>query len=105
MIWSPLAGGRLFKPVTTPAAQQTPAEQKLTRLQSALKQLAAKKRCTIDQLAYLFLLKLPSKGVIILGTNSLDRVETAARCFQSDMELTRQEWYGLLEAVNGCECP
>ena len=58
MIWSPLAGGSLFNPKTN----------KEILMIKTLKEMSSKYNCTIDQLAFAWLLRLPSNPMPILGT-------------------------------------
>ena len=93
MIWSPLAGGSLFNPKTS----------KEILMIETLKEMSSKYNCTIDQLAFAWLLKLPSNPMPILGTQKIDRVVSAIKSANINIEL--QDWFKILEVSNGCEAP
>jgi predicted oxidoreductase len=94
MAWSPLAGGRLFD-ASNPAAQ---------RLAAAAASMAPRYGgATLEQLAYAWILAHPSRPVVVIGTNKLDRIASAA---QADaIVLEREDWYALWEAAQGCQIP
>lgn len=94
MAWSPLAGGRFFAP-GDPAA---------IRLREMAKTLApGYAGATLDQLAIAWILALPSRPVVILGTNDLSRIKAAAEA--ATLTLDRQDWYALWTAATGAEVP
>jgi len=94
MAWSPLAGGKLFDPAN-PAAP---------RLAAAAQAMAS--RCngaTLEQLAYAWILAHPSRPLPVIGTNKLERLQSAA---QADaIVLEREDWYTLWEAAQGRRIP
>jgi len=94
MAWSPLAGGRIFDPAN-PAAP---------RLAAAAKSMAARyDEATLEQLAYAWILALPSHPLTVIGTNKLERLQSAA---QADaIVLEREDWYALWEAAQGRKIP
>jgi predicted oxidoreductase len=94
MAWSPLAGGRLFD-ASNPAAQ---------RLAAAAASMAPRYGgATLEQLAYAWILAHPSRPVVVIGTNKLERIASAA---QADaIVLEREDWYALWEAAQGCQIP
>ena len=94
MVWSPLAGGRLFDP-NHPAAQRLAvAAQKMSpRYQIA----------SLEQLAYAWILAHPSQPLPVIGTNKLERLQSAAQA--AEIILERQDWYALWEAVQGHKIP
>ena len=93
MAWSPLAGGRIFRP-------QTPQEQ---RLQQTLAAMGAARGAGVDQVALAWIMSHPARVVPVLGTGRLDRLAAAAAAVQ--IALSRQEWFEIWEAAHGREVP
>lgn len=94
MAWSPLAGGRFFDPNDVAAS----------RVRAAADLLKARYGdAAVDQLALAWILALPSRPVVILGTNDIARIQSAARAAQ--IRLDRQDWYALWSAAAGAEIP
>ena len=94
MAWSPLGGGALFR-------KQEGAPK---RLREKLKELSPKyDNATIDALIYAWIMAVPSRPTVILGTNKLDRILDGAKGAQ--IELERQDWYGIWEAAKGQSVP
>jgi predicted oxidoreductase len=98
MIWSPLAGGRLF---------QTDASsfERTFRVRKAMQAVATQlgSTVTIDQVAYAWLLNHPARLLPILGTNDMKRIQSAVDALQ--LKLNRQQWFRIYEASAGCEVP
>ncbi len=94
MAWSPLAGGRMFD-TTDPAA---------IRLAAAASSMSPRYNgATLEQLAYAWILVHPSRPLPVIGTNKLDRLQSAS---QADaIELQREDWYALWEAAQGHQIP
>ena len=58
---------------------------------------------TLEQLAYAWILAHPSRPLPVIGTNKLDRLQSAS---QADaIELQREDWYALWEAAQGHQIP
>ena len=94
MAWSPLAGGRLFD-ASNPAAQ---------RLAAAATAMAPRYGgATLEQLAYAWILAHPSRPVVVIGTNKLERIASAAAA--DAIVLEREDWYALWEAAQGQQIP
>ena len=94
MAWSPLAGGRIFDP-SNPAAQ---------RLAAAAKEMSGRYNdATLEQLAYAWILAHPSRPLPIIGTNKLERLQSAAHA--DEIVLEREDWYALWEAAQGHKVP
>ncbi len=91
MAWSPLAGGRLFVGL----------DQQNAELHNALSESAFNHEVGIDAIAIAWLLKHPSRILPVVGTNNLHRIRqiTAA----TKVEMSREEWFVLLQAANGVE--
>lgn len=94
MAWSPLAGGRLFS-AEEPAA---------ARLAAAAKEMAERTHgATLEQLAYAWILAHPSQPLPVIGTNKLDRIQSAAKSV--DIVFQREDWYALWQAAQGRKVP
>lgn len=94
MAWSPLAGGRLFDP-SHPAAP---------RLAAAAKTMSSRYHdATLEQLAYAWIMAHPSRPLPVIGTNKLERIQSAAKA--DDIVLEREDWYALWEAAQGRKIP
>ncbi|WMN58892.1 aldo/keto reductase [Pseudoalteromonas xiamenensis] len=94
MLWSPLAGGRLF----------SHDDEKARRLRDVMAQvgeeLGAK---SLDQVAYAWLMALPSAPSIVLGTGNIERVKSAVAA--KAIELNREQWYRIWQASTGHSVP
>ena len=94
MAWSPMAQGRIFDPKNE-AAQ---------RLKIAAEKMASRYGgATLEQLAYAWILAHPAKPLPILGTNKVERIESAAKA--TEITLEREDWYALWEAAQGRKIP
>jgi predicted oxidoreductase len=90
MIWSPLGGGRLFDQ----------ADAAAMRVREVL-QAIARERGTESwvSVAYAWIFRLPSRPLVLAGTRRLDGMRDAVEAL--DIELTREEWFAILEAARG----
>ncbi|MFY8275322.1 aldo/keto reductase [Pseudoalteromonas sp. SSDWG2] len=94
MLWSPLAGGRLF----------AGDDAKAQRLQQCLAQVGEEVGAkSIDQVVYAWLLMHPSKPAIVLGTGNMSRVRSAVDA--QTLRLNREQWYRIWEASKGHPVP
>lgn len=94
MAWSPLAGGRIFDS-GNPAA---------LRLAEAAKEMSDRYLgATLEQLAYAWILAHPSCPLPVIGTNKVERIESAAKAIE--IELQREDWFALWEAAHGHKIP
>lgn len=94
MAWSPLAGGRLF-------AKDNDAAQ---RLAEEANRLSGKYGgATLEQLAYAWILAHPARPMPIVGSNRLERIESAAKSLA--IKLEREDWYALWAAAQGRDIP
>ena len=94
--WSPVAGGRLIDPPAGASAQVRAAAQ-------AVAALAAAKHTSREAIALGWILRHPAGIQPIIGTARPDRLRLSVEADQ--VELTREEWYGLLEAARGAPVP
>lgn len=94
MAWSPLAGGRLFDS----------ANEASVRLQALARELAQKyEGATLEQLAYAWILAHPSRPLPVIGTNKIERIESAVKA--ASLALSREDWYALWAAAKGHGIP
>ncbi|WP_125784262.1 aldo/keto reductase [Pseudoalteromonas rubra] len=94
MLWSPLAGGRIF------AAQ----DDKAVRLRACLNEVAEEVGASgIDAVIYAWLLMHPSKPSVVLGTGNIERVRTAVAA--RTLTLSREQWYRIWQASTGHSVP
>ena len=61
------------------------------------------KQITVEQGAYAWLRMHPSRPLVILGTNRLERIAHAAE--GAEVTLSREEWYALWTAAQGRRIP
>lgn len=99
MAWSPLAGGALATG-TMPSGYD---EERFMDLITALDRVAEENETTRDCIALAWLLAHPAGIVPIIGTQSPDRIRSAAGAF--DVTMNRRDWYAILEASLGRRMP
>lgn len=87
MAWSPMAGGRLFKP-------QNELEQKLN---AVLTHMANELSIGIDTLAFAWLLQHPAQIIPVIGTQNLNRIKAAIKAF--DVKLSLEQWFQIYTAT------
>lgn len=86
MIWSPLAGGRLFK---TDDALCSKAMEKI-------REIAARHNEEPETIVYAWLLYHPVGAVPLSGSNKLERLDLALKAL--DVKLEHHEWYEIYVA-------
>lgn len=86
MIWSPLAGGRIF----------TSNEEKYVKARAKFSEIAAQKGVDIDTLVYAWLMYHPVGAMPICGSHNLNRLDKAIAAL--DVKLEHMEWYQLYVA-------
>jgi predicted oxidoreductase len=94
--WAPVANGLLFNP-----PEDAPAN--VRRVAGLIAQMARAKNTTPEAIALAWLLRHPAPIQPILGTTRPERV--ADSCRADEIELTREEWYFLLETARGRAVP
>jgi predicted oxidoreductase len=101
MAWSPLAGGQLGDG----ARRLLPSQEsyRFDKLLPVLDGIAGARGVSRTVAALAWLLKPPSRIVPIVGSTNPERIREAART--TELELTREEWYRLLEAARGQRLP
>ena len=94
MAWSPMAGGKIFDKENEAA----------NRLAEAAIGLSEKYNgATLEQLAYAWIMAHPSNPLPVIGTNRLERIDSAAQSVE--VELDREDWYALWTAAKGHGIP
>lgn len=86
MIWSPLAGGRLF----------TSEEAVYKNARKKIKVIAERHNVEPDTIVYAWLMYHPVKAVPLSGSNKLSRLDNAIKAL--DVNLKRSEWYEIYTA-------
>ncbi len=94
MAWSPLAGGRLFDPKNEAGQRLAVAVGKMSARYAG---------ATLEQLAYAWVMAHPAAPLAIIGTNKIERIESAAKA--DAITLEREDWYALWEAAQGRRIP
>jgi len=101
MAWSPLAGGRLVD--TGPIDLQSQDHAHRIHVREALDLISRERGVTRSVTALAWLLKHPAKIVPIVGSTNPERIRDAINA--TEIELTRDEWYRLMEAATGQRLP
>lgn len=101
LAWSPLHAGQLADAMPIDLR----AEDHVLRLalRETLEQIARDRKTTRTVVALAWLLKHPSGIVPIVGSTKPERIKEAAQA--AGLELSREEWYQLLEAARGERLP
>lgn len=89
MAWSPLGGGELMR-----------QSEGLGLVMDRIVEELGTDRAS---LAVAWILAHPAGLLPVMGTNNLDRIRALGRA--SEIKLSRETWFELLEAANGCEVP
>jgi predicted oxidoreductase len=93
MIWSPLAGGRLFTGDDAPAR----------RVRAVLTSLGERHGVSAATIAHAWILRHPSRPVPITGSRRIAAIGEAVAAL--GVRLSAEEWYGVWEAGAGHEVP
>ncbi|RYD76232.1 MAG: aldo/keto reductase [Verrucomicrobiaceae bacterium] len=93
LAWSPLGGGQLM----------VGQEDSGLRVGTALDQIAKRHGVTRSTLALAWLLRHPSGIVPIVGSTKPERIRESVNA--AEIQLSREEWYSLLEVARGARLP
>ncbi len=94
MLWSPLAGGRLF----------SSDDEKAIRLRAVLEQVGTDVGASsLDQVVYAWLLMHPSAPSVVLGTGNIERVKSAVAA--KALKISREQWYRIWQGSTGHSVP
>ena len=91
MAWSPLAGGRV-------GGGERPAG-----IVAELERIARRRKAAVEQVMLAWVLRCPGRLCAVSGSFRMERVRQAVQA--CGMELSRQEWFGILEASRGFSVP
>ena len=92
--WSPFGGGSIFS---------DKEDSRVQRIRKTASELGETHGASIDQILLAWLFRHPSGIVPIVGSSKIERIKSAAEAAQ--IQLSREEWYELLEASRGEEVP
>lgn len=98
LAWSPLARGLLGHGATMGKPEEQPTEA-ARRVVPVLDEIAKARGSTRTVVALAWLLKHPSQIIPIVGSTEPGRIREATKA--DELELTRGEWYRLLNAARG----
>jgi predicted oxidoreductase len=101
MAWSPLAAGRLAD--SSPIDLQSPDHARRIHVREILDLVARERGVTRAVVALAWLLKHPAGIVPIIGSTVPERIRDTVNA--TEIELTRDEWYRLIEAAQGERLP
>jgi predicted oxidoreductase len=93
MIWSPLAGGRLF----------TGEDEQARRVRTEMSAIAARYNISLTTLAFAWVLRHPSRPYPITGTGRLDGLRDAVAAL--NVQLGVEDWYAIWTASKGHSVP
>ena len=93
MVWSALAGGRLF-------TEDSPRAQ---RLRAALGKIAEERGVSPTVVAYAWILRHPSQPLVLTGSRRIEATREAVA--STEIQLTREEWFSIWTASAGQEVP
>ena len=91
MAWSPLGGGTLL----------ADASDRPTRVRAVLQSIADEHRVEVATAAYAWLMRHPSGAIPITGSGNIERLRAAIAATQ--MQMSAEDWYRVLEASQGQE--
>lgn len=86
MIWSPLAGGRLFKG----------EDEACEKAAEKINEIAERHNCEPASIVYAWIMYHPAGAMPLFGSRKIERLETAIKAF--DIKLERYEWYEIYAA-------
>jgi len=101
MAWSPLAAGRLAD--ADPIELQAPDHAHRIRVRESLELVSRERGVTRSVAALAWLLKHPAGIIPVVGSTNPERIRDAVNA--TEIELTRDEWYRLMEAAHGHRLP
>ena len=101
LAWSPLARGKLG--TASPANREHTGAKVQAGLPETLGTIAKARGQSPPVIALAWLLKHPAGIVPIIGSTNPERIRDAVAA--TEVDLTREEWYRLLEAACGSRLP
>lgn len=100
LAWSPLGGGRLFR---LPSSGHSEKPTRHTNILKTLDEIARERDTSATAIALSWLMKHPARIVPIIGSTEPARIREGAKA--AEIELSREEWYRLMEAAYGGRLP
>jgi predicted oxidoreductase len=94
--WSPVAQGAIFNPPDN-------APENVKQTAAEIVKLAQKYNTNPTAIALAWILRHPAKIQPIIGTMKVERIAESAAA--DNLELSREDWFGLLAAANGAGVP
>jgi predicted oxidoreductase len=91
MIWSPLAGGRLF----------TATDARAEALRHAIKEIADRINQPFASVVFAWIMQLPSKPLPLTGSGRIEAIAVAVA--GTTFTLSRADWFAILRAARGHE--
>jgi predicted oxidoreductase len=101
MAWSPLAAGVLAGRIGT--SMSDPKHAQKAKLDDVLGILSRERGVSRSAIALAWLRRHPGGVLPVVGSTNPDRIREAAQ--GAEFELTREEWYRLMEAASGQRLP
>jgi len=92
MAWSPLAGGRIFKP------DDDRSVRLLNEIRDVADELGAE---TAEEVIYAWLMLHPSGIIPVIGTGKTDRIRYAIRSLELKMDM--EQWYRIYNSSRGTD--
>lgn len=93
MIWSPLAGGKLFRG----------DDERALRVRAVLEDLGRARSVSAATMAYAWIRRHPSQPVPITGSGRIEALREAVAAL--DVRVTSEEWYRVWQASAGRDVP
>lgn len=93
MIWSPMAGGRIFRA----------EDERSQRTRAEVQAVGEETGGALDQVMLAWMLRHPAQILPVLGTGKLERIQGAIGAL--DLTMSREQWYRIWTASAGHEVP
>ncbi|MEC0269643.1 aldo/keto reductase [Paenibacillus anseongense] len=97
--WGPLAKGIFSGKVLEDAPEN------IVKTAALVKQLAAEKETSLEAVVLGWLMKHPARIQPVIGTSSVERIHACQDAVRVSENMTREEWYTLLESSRGVRVP
>jgi predicted oxidoreductase len=101
MAWSPLNGGRLVEEL--PININSPGHAQRIGVREELERIARRHDSSRKNIALAWLLKHPAKIQPVIGSSKPENIRDAVKA--TEVNLSREEWYTLLETALGQRLP
>lgn len=93
MVWSPVAGGRLFDS----------GDERTRRVRETLERIGREVGAPAEGVALAWVMRHPTRALPVMGTGKIERLREAAAA--EAIALDRQQWFAVWEASAGREVP